>query len=68
MGQPLEWTAVGIGGVLILAALVVSNSMFNTPPTTPKRKRSPTLLNPTELMVQAKTPLGGRKSKKNKLR
>jgi hypothetical protein len=64
--QPLEWTVVGIGGVLVLAALVVSNSMFATPQTTPRRKGSPMLTNPNEL-TRVKTPLGGRKSKKNKL-
>ena len=64
--QPLEWTVVGIGGVLVIAALVVSNSMFSTPQTTPRRKGSPMLINPNEL-TRVKTPLGGRKSKKNKL-
>lgn len=67
MNQSVEWAAVGIGGVLVLAALVVSNSMFPTPTRTPRRKGSPTLKNPNELIIQGKTPLGG-KSKKNKLR
>jgi hypothetical protein len=67
MNQSVEWAAVGIGGVLVLAALVVSNSMFTTPTRRPRRKGSPTLKNPNELIIQGKTPLGG-KSKKNKLR